>query len=866
MIARRLQRTILAGLAALSLLSSIAPSFAQPAPVPALPDTERRTSYSITSSTCACSVGFALYGDSTDYANWIEVWLNGVRINFNDATFGWTITSPTGSLSTIPRPITDGVLTFTSAQTGTVQIVGARRPRRTSQFNENTGIPARNVNQVVTDITATLREMWDKTNDMTGRGLFSQPGVTLALLPIPSSCGSKFLGFDPTGLIPQCVTAANPPASVTYAMIQNVAALRLLGNPTGSVAAPSEISLGSSLGFSGSSLNCNPSTASQIGCVKPDGTTTVVSGGVLTAVGAAATSVTAGTTTTAGVTSGNLLGSKNSGCRGTTPCLADSSISAANIPTIPLIAPSSVGAPSSSGSGCNPIASAGAVLHQIPYTDQNWCTNFNLWSMSSVEPSALGTLTVGGTFTTGDVITLNLAETGITSTISVTYTVQPGDTAITVVNGLASAIRANPALFTSPSGGYGSGAMFAYVPVTGTGSLFFDYSSKFQLIWSYTVSGASTETITMPAGWYAGFAFVGGTSTGSANAQIVAGPTGYTGNTGSSITFTAGFTTTGAAFLSVGGVNLPLQEYNSAGVVVNVPAGGVVAGTTYVVDQNALSGTWVLNTNSTPLPASSTKGTFVVMPNEWDATFLVQTSRVNGSDSNGAAFHGSGAAPPGSTLWSLSPAAQSTDCAGNLVYGCVNAGQILLISQGLAHGAVKTGWGIQATSGPIWMFDGDGGLFSYAGGCSYFLQPGCGTHSMGPGSINVSGGVFLNGSAYTNPDYVLENFYTGKIEKFANSPGAKDYTGMLGWDDLESYIKKYWELPGIPEPGVVQDKRRPVDMFERGDILLRNVEELTLRDIELNKRLREAEASIADLKRSQLTCIADWKCRLFGWR
>src|SRR6516165_4574331 len=117
----------------LALLASSS-AFAQAPPaVPALPDTERRTSYSITGTTCTCAVGFALYGDGTDYGNWLEVWLNGVL----QASSTYTITSPTGPLSSIARPITDAVLTFNTSTTGTVQIVGARRPRRTTQFNEN---------------------------------------------------------------------------------------------------------------------------------------------------------------------------------------------------------------------------------------------------------------------------------------------------------------------------------------------------------------------------------------------------------------------------------------------------------------------------------------------------------------------------------------------------------------------------------------------------------------------------------------------------------------------------------------------------------------------------------------------------------
>jgi hypothetical protein len=42
---------------AFALIAGITPAFAQaPPPIPALPDTERRTSYSISASTCACSV------------------------------------------------------------------------------------------------------------------------------------------------------------------------------------------------------------------------------------------------------------------------------------------------------------------------------------------------------------------------------------------------------------------------------------------------------------------------------------------------------------------------------------------------------------------------------------------------------------------------------------------------------------------------------------------------------------------------------------------------------------------------------------------------------------------------------------------
>jgi hypothetical protein len=188
---------------AFALAAGLAPAFSQtPPPVPALPDTERRFTYSISASTCACAVGFQLYGDSTDYGNWIEVFVNGAFV----PSTNYTITSPSGSLATLPRPITDAVLTFNTAQTGTVQIVGARRPRRTSQFQESQPVPTRNFNQTFSDIIATQRELWDKTNDITGRGVFAPPGETLALLPTKAARASSGACFDVNGNLVNCVS------------------------------------------------------------------------------------------------------------------------------------------------------------------------------------------------------------------------------------------------------------------------------------------------------------------------------------------------------------------------------------------------------------------------------------------------------------------------------------------------------------------------------------------------------------------------------------------------------------------------------------------------------------------------------------
>src|SRR5215472_11089470 len=268
-------------LAAALLASLVAPAIAQPAPVPALPDTERRTSYSITATTCACAVNFALYGDSTDYQNWVEVWLNGVNVAFNDLTFGWTITSPSGPLGSIARPVTDAVLTFNAVQTGTVQIVGARRPRRTSQFSENRGVDARSLNQVFTDLVAQNRETWDRGNDLTGRTIRTQPGNQMGQLPLPTACQGAFLGFDGTGLNPTCstpplgsgnVVGLGPSVVGDLAVWANTAATSL-GDTSLIHVAGTTVSIGGVAQFASlwgyadlrqyASLSCNPGTPSS---------------------------------------------------------------------------------------------------------------------------------------------------------------------------------------------------------------------------------------------------------------------------------------------------------------------------------------------------------------------------------------------------------------------------------------------------------------------------------------------------------------------------------------------------------------------------------------------------------------------------
>jgi hypothetical protein len=193
-------KALRAAFLALSFLIGFVPAFAAPPPpVPALPDTSRITTYTPTASVGPFNLNFDVYGDGTDYGNWVEVWVNGVK---KTAVTDWQLSSPSAALNLLPRPITDARVTLTAPATGTVQIVGARRPRRVAQVDNGRGIAARDFNQALTDLTAQNRELWDTRTRM----LLAQPGQSLGYLPTAANCAGKFLGFDVTGSQPVCAS------------------------------------------------------------------------------------------------------------------------------------------------------------------------------------------------------------------------------------------------------------------------------------------------------------------------------------------------------------------------------------------------------------------------------------------------------------------------------------------------------------------------------------------------------------------------------------------------------------------------------------------------------------------------------------
>ena len=116
------------------------------------------------------------------------------------------------------------------------------------------------------------------------------------------------------------------------------------------------------------------------------------------------------------------------------------------------------------------------------------------------------------------------------------------------------------------------------------------------------------------------------------------------------------------------------------------------------------------------------------------------------------------------------------------------------------------------------------------------------TDYRGVGTLNLSADVYKNGTAYTNPDYVIEKWATGSIVKYADKVGAKEYNGLEPLSAVEAYAKEKLHLPRFGQ-------NAEHGIFSGSDALLASVEEAYLylfqQDAELQslrKRLAALEA------------------------
>lgn len=109
--------------------------------------------------------------------------------------------------------------------------------------------------------------------------------------------------------------------------------------------------------------------------------------------------------------------------------------------------------------------------------------------------------------------------------------------------------------------------------------------------------------------------------------------------------------------------------------------------------------------------------------------------------------------------------------------------------------------------------------------------------NKGSGTLNAAGDIYKNNTAYTNPDYVLEHWATGKIEKFADKDYAKEYDGLRPLSEVESFIRTNWHLPRFGQ-------NANHGIFSGSDALLASVEEAYLYILQLEKRILTLEKKL----------------------
>lgn len=110
----------------------------------------------------------------------------------------------------------------------------------------------------------------------------------------------------------------------------------------------------------------------------------------------------------------------------------------------------------------------------------------------------------------------------------------------------------------------------------------------------------------------------------------------------------------------------------------------------------------------------------------------------------------------------------------------------------------------------------------------------------GTGTLNVSSNIYKNNTAYTNPDFVLEHWATGKIEKYKNRERASLYVPMTIYE-IEDYAKKNWRLPGITD--------EPAGVFDMTDIALELLERLYIVTIDQQHTIDGLESKLSELER-----------------
>jgi hypothetical protein len=145
-------------------------------------------------------------------------------------------------------------------------------------------------------------------------------------------------------------------------------------------------------------------------------------------------------------------------------------------------------------------------------------------------------------------------------------------------------------------------------------------------------------------------------------------------------------------------------------------------------------------------------------------------------------------------------------------------------------GGAANNYAINTGTGNIWF----GGSQMSLGGAAFIGG------AVGQFNIPATGNIYKNASAYTNPDYVFEQHFTGKIERYKDSEGAANYRVMT-LEEIEEFAKENLYLPGV-------EHENPCGIFDRADITLEKIEELYLFMFEKERQIKDLRGKIEKLE------------------
>jgi hypothetical protein len=259
----------------------------------------------------------------------------------------------------------------------------------------------------------------------------------------------------------------------------------------------------------------------------------------------------------------------------------------------------------------------------------------------------------------------------------------------------------------------------------------------------------------------------------------------------------------------IGGASMANQHNGS---MHNVPAGADV------LIKDTASTSLMNNTVSPNIPSNlSISGT------------LSTTGTITSTVTNGSLIFGATSATTNAKGISLA------NTGGGLNVGVESSGGGALLTGSAGYAAI-----INSTQAKPIQFGIGNGLVAQIGASGGFVVGAPTGGDKGSGTINIINDIYKNNAAYVNPDYVLEHWATGKIEKFADKEDAGTYRGLRPLAEVRAYAKEHFSLPRFG-----QDAGH--GLFSGSEALLAATEEAYLYLFEHDDRIGKLEQLVHDL-------------------